>query len=377
LGWLVFLFLAVAFLAYANGANDNFKGVATLFGSHTTNYKRALLWATGTTLAGALCSVVLAEGLVKTFSGKGLVPPEVAASTTFALSVALGAGLTVIIATIVGFPISTTHSLTGALAGAGLVACGAELNFGALGKSFFIPLLVSPLIATALAGGLYPAMKWFRDRLGVTKRWVICTVSPAALAAAGNPGADMAIEVSADDTPEPAPQAAEEGGIMKIEEYEGTLMGMQCQSVLDTAHYLSAGVVSFARGLNDTPKIVALLLVANAVGVHWGLLAVGIAMAIGGLVNARKVAETMSLKITPMSHGQGFTANVVTGLLVVVASRLGVPVSTTHVSCGSLFGIGASGKSGDVKVISEIILSWVLTLPVGAASAALAYWVFS
>ncbi|HJN17084.1 MAG TPA: inorganic phosphate transporter, partial [Armatimonadota bacterium] len=372
MGWLIFLFIAVAFLAYANGANDNFKGVATLFGSHTTNYKKALLWATGTTLAGALCSVLLAEGLVKTFSGKGLVPPEIAASTTFALAVALGAGLTVIIATVIGFPISTTHSLTGALTGAGLVACGAELNFGALGKSFFIPLLASPLIALVLAGGLYPFMKWIRDKLGITKKWVICTVSPAALAGAGNTGVDMAVAVAPEKETAPPAESSESGDTMRVEQYDGEVLGMQCQSVLDTAHFASAGMVSFARGLNDTPKIVALLLVANAVGVHWGLLAVGIAMAIGGLLNARKVAEKMSLKITPMSHGQGFTANVVTGFLVVVASRMGVPVSTTHVSCGSLFGIGASGKSGDMKVISEIILSWVLTLPVGALAAGLA-----
>ena len=68
------LFLATLFLAYSNGANDNFKGVATLFGSQTTNYKVAIWWATITTFAGSVCSIFLAQTLLKNFSGKGLVP---------------------------------------------------------------------------------------------------------------------------------------------------------------------------------------------------------------------------------------------------------------------------------------------------------------
>ena len=63
------------FLAYANGANDNFKGVATLYGSGTTSYKRALLWATATTFLGSATALLLAQALLTTFTGKGLVPP--------------------------------------------------------------------------------------------------------------------------------------------------------------------------------------------------------------------------------------------------------------------------------------------------------------
>ena len=70
---LTLLFLVTCFLAYSNGANDNFKGVATLFGSKTTSYGRAIWWATITTFAGSVCSIFLAEELVKNFSGKGLV----------------------------------------------------------------------------------------------------------------------------------------------------------------------------------------------------------------------------------------------------------------------------------------------------------------
>ena len=151
-----------------------------------------------------------------------------------------------------------------------------------------------------------------------------------------------------------------------IQRYTGRFLGVNCQKSLDAAHFMSAGVVCFARGLNDTPKIMAILLAAQALEVRSGLLVVGCAIALGGLLNAKRVAETMSSKITRLNHGQGFTANLITGLLVVFASRLGVPVSTTYVSVGSIFGIGLITRQANIRVISGIILSWILTLPVAA-----------
>jgi inorganic phosphate transporter, PiT family len=78
---------------------------------------------------------------------------------------------------------------------------------------------------------------------------------------------------------------------------------MNAGRVLDVLHFLSGGAVSFARGLNDTPKIAALLLVAGASGAHWGLASVAVAMAVGGLLNAKRVADTMSHKLTGMNTG--------------------------------------------------------------------------
>jgi PiT family inorganic phosphate transporter len=159
-----------------------------------------------------------------------------------------------------------------------------------------------------------------------------------------------------------------------VERYSGKLMGVNTQKALDGLHFVSAGMVSFARGLNDTPKIAAILLAVSALRIEWGLLAVGIGMSAGGLLSARKVARTMSQRISPLNHGQGFTANLVTAFLVVVASRFGVPVSTTHVSCGSLFGIGLTTNEGDKSVMAQILLSWILTLPCAALAAATAAW---
>src|SRR5438094_9573266 len=115
--------------------------------------------------------------------------------------------------------------------------------------------------------------------------------------------------------------------------------------------------------MNDTPKIVALLLLWKAFDIQWGFAAIAAMMAIGGLLNARKVAETMSRKITTMNHGQGFTANLTTAILVVLASLFGLPVSTTHVSVGSLFGIGLTTGRAHPRVICSLFSSWLSTLP--------------
>src|SRR3989454_2445380 len=166
---MAFLFLAACFLAYSNGANDNFKGVASLFGSRTCSYKTAITWATLTTGAGSIAAIFLAQSLLKKFSGKGLVPDALTAQPEFLLAVASGAGLTVVLATLLGFPISTTHGLTGALFGGGLVAVGSSVKFAVLGKTFVMPLVVSPLLAIATGAMLYILFRFARLRLGVTK----------------------------------------------------------------------------------------------------------------------------------------------------------------------------------------------------------------
>src|ERR1700758_2245889 len=96
------LLTAVLFVAYNNGANDNFKGVATLFGSGTCTYRQALACATVTTLAGLLLARLLAGGLVESYKGKGLVPDDVIRQAGFLLAVSLGAALTVLLATWTG-----------------------------------------------------------------------------------------------------------------------------------------------------------------------------------------------------------------------------------------------------------------------------------
>ena len=120
---LIYLLVAsVALLSFANGANDNFKGVATLWGAGRTSYAKALAWATGFTLLGSNPAVWFATGLVAKFNGSNLLSSDIYTQLPFVGGVALGVAATVLLASRLGFPVSTTHALTGGLIGAGIAA---------------------------------------------------------------------------------------------------------------------------------------------------------------------------------------------------------------------------------------------------------------
>lgn len=149
---IALLFLTALGLAYWNGANDDFKGVASLYASGTTTYRTALLWGVGATLLGSVASVFLAQALLEVFSGKGLVPPAVAGGELFLLGVAGGAGGTVLLATVLGLPISTTHVSVGALFGIGLTTGQANLP---VVRDVVLSWVVTLPCAAALGAGVY------------------------------------------------------------------------------------------------------------------------------------------------------------------------------------------------------------------------------
>lgn len=350
------------FLAYANGANDNFKGVATLFGSGTANYKVALYWATVTTALGSVTALFIAQELLHAFSGKGLVADSLLASPAFSLSVAFAAGSTVMLATRFGFPISTTHALIGALVGVGLFGSDAGINFEQLGSAFLLPLLLSPFIALLLTCLVYKTASFISYRVNFKKETCICVGNEVVhvVEPGGDPDIAMALvsqkitTLSVGDEP------------VCRQRYAGKLFGTTGDVVIDKLHYLSSGIVGFARGLNDTPKIAAILMAGSTVSPTFAIITVAVFIAIGALISARSVAETLSHRITEMDPGQGLAANVVTGFVVIFASKLGMPVSTTHVSSGALFGIGMITGKANYKMIGKILAAWLITLPVAA-----------
>jgi len=356
------LVVAVLLLAYANGANDNFKGVATLFGSATCDYRRALAVATVATLLGSLAALVAAKGLLAAFSGKGLVAATALADPAFLPAVAVGAAATILLATRIGMPVSTTHALVGALIGGGLAA-GGGVHLAPLIHTFVVPLLASPVLALGGAALLYPLLRNGRRFLGVGRESCLCVGEVAPVLARA--GGSCAIAVETRQIQLTAATAGE-----CAHRYTGRVVGVQAQALLDGLHYASAVAVSFARGLNDTPKIAALLAGVGALGSDHAIVACAVAIGVGGLLAARRVAETVGHRVTAMNEGQGFTANVVTAFFVIVASRWGVPVSTTHVACGALAGIGGATGNAKWRMIATIALAWVATLPVAAALAA-------
>jgi inorganic phosphate transporter, PiT family len=335
--WALVILGATLFVAYANGANDNFKGVATLFGSGIADYRTALSWATAATAAGSLAAFFLASNLIAVFQGTGLVPAALLQSPPFLAAVIFGAAATVFAATQIGMPISTTHALTGAWFGSAIMAGG--INVIPLLQSFFLPLLASPLIAIGLSLVTYSVVRAGLRLAGVNKETCVCIgneMLPVTVTGEG-----MVVASSSSSLRVIVDQKAH-----CVRRFTGSMWGVSAQHLMDCGHFLSAGAVSFARGLNDTPKIVAIGLTGSALEITWAIGFVAFMMALGGLVSARKVAETVSKRITAMEPEQGLSANLVTGFLVIVASKWGLPVSTTHVSCGALFGIGvANGQA--------------------------------
>lgn len=356
----ILLFAAVLFLSFSNGSNDNFKGVATLRGSRIATYRTALLWGTAFTFMGSLASLWVSSGLIALFSGNGLVPHEVVRQGLFLVAVAFGSAVTVCLASRIGAPVSTTHALLGAIIGAGVAGAGIQqVNLSALWMRAFLPLTVSPLLSLLLTVVLFPSVAFVAGR--VRDCFCVGQMELKALPVAGGSGSE-------------APTFRMMSVVLDRHERCEGLKAPVTVYLVDGLHWLSAGFMSFTRGINDTPKIVALLLGGSLVGLTADFFVIASAMAIGGVMGAARVARTMSEKITPMDPFQGLTANLITSLLVGVASLLGLPVSTTHVSCGSLFGIGLLRRGeADWRMAGQILLSWIVTLPLAAIAAGLFY----
>ncbi len=353
-----FLIVAGMFLAFANGANDNFKGFATVWGANALGYRAALACASAAAAAGSLVSMLLAEGLTRQFSGKGLVGDEVVANPAFLAAVAASAAATVLGATRVGLPISTTHALIGALLGAGLAA--GPVNVGALAAIFLAPLLFSP-IASAVLGFVAHAFTWPSLR----GRDCLCVVADNAVVPAdGTAGAMRNTQ-----TPAAAILASsEECNLLPAQHVRIPING-----VLDGVHVLSAVSVCFARSVNDTPKLAALLVAAQGLGNAGPATLAAIAMVAGGALFSRRVAETMSLRLNRFDAPQGLMANLITAVLVLGASALALPVSTTHVSVGAIAGVGARARTVDWAAVRSVLLAWGATLPFAALCAWLTY----
>lgn len=380
---LALMLFSVAWLAFANGANDNFKGVATLFASRTTNYRTAINWAMITTLAGSIAALLLGTALIKAFSGKGLVGAEVLADRDFLLSVTLAAATTVFLATRMGFPISTTHAIVGGLVGAGLIAPGG-VELMLLGSRFALPLLVAPLLAVILTLALYFTFTKSRKALGVDRQTCVCIGANEHVVAVNMPplspvisnDGTLSMHSSCGTHTIPTGLRVTVGQEAECRQrYQGHVIGINAEKLVNGLHFLTAGTVGFARGLQDTAKITGLLVGAGVVGLSdpssllWGIVLVGLCMALGGYLAAGRIAETLAHKIADMNSGQGFTANLVTSILVTGSALFGWGVSTTHCSVGGLFGIGIANRSAHWQMIRQIILAWLITLPVAASLA--------
>lgn len=363
------LLLTMALVAFANGCNDNAKGVATLIGSRMFDRRPAIAWANLATFLGALLSIPMAlfvnVQLVKAFGGSGLLPAGVTVTGHYLLAVGLAAALTVLAATRLGMPVSTTHGLLGALLGAGLIAVGPrQIAWPTLGARFALPLLLSPALGALASLALFRAIRAGLDAAKVEKRLCLC-VEDVEAPVVTRPGGLVLLATGRTLTVDE---------VRKCEaRYSGTLLTFSAQKALEAGQLATSGLVSFARGLNDTPKIAGLVVAAGMLAVPSALALVAAFMLLGGILFTRRIERTMAEKITEMDAREGFAASLVTATLVLLASYGGLPVSTTHVSVGALFGIGIANGTARRKTVATIVGAWVTTLPFAAALAAVLY----
>lgn len=347
-------------VAYLNGANDVSKGVATLAGSNITDYRRAIRWGALWTGAGGLASSVLSKTLIGTF-GAGLLAQQGAPTLIETLAVLLGVAACVGLATRLGLPVSTTHAIVGSVAGVYSFSLGvAGVNWGALAGKVVLPLLVSPVLALGLVVAALRAERLITRRLAKAPECLCVDIGPAFIPA-GLAGTGSALALAQ------APQVHVSVGSQK-----GCATGRPAAFRVTSTHlhWLTSGATNFARGLNDTPKIAALLLLTLAAsrGIPmpkssvFAVVALGIAA--GSWIAGKKVAKFLAEKVTPMDHQEGFIANLVTAGLVGPGAALGWPMSTTHVSSGAIVGVGVPKKAGlNWETVQSMVLAWSVTIP--------------
>jgi PiT family inorganic phosphate transporter len=351
----------VLMLAYANGANDVSKAVATLVGSGITNYRTAISWGTIWTMLGAVTAASWATAMLKTFT-TGILKGQVPSSGALGVAIITAAILWVLFATWRGWPVSTTHAILGGLCGSAVVMLGMSgVEWATVVKKAAMPLALSPVVAFVVTWSLLPLVQ------ATVGRWsghCLCLQPRTGTLIAVTPQGQSRVlyQARGPDVVVDSPAACKQSGL------SGLTVGM------DSIHWLSSGTASFARGLNDAPKIVSLILIMQMSGqIGSGGLLVGFVLTamstgLGSYFGGRRVTEVLAEKITRMSHTEGLVANLTTSALVTATAVLGMPVSTTHVSSSAIIAVGTRNGVQAVRwgTVKDMFLAWMVTIPVAA-----------
>ena len=356
-----------AFVAYTNGANDVSKGIATLAGSGVSSYRRAIFWGTLWTTCGSIAAFVFSSALVTTF-GKGLIAAGVTPTLPAAVAILIGAGLWVGLATRLGLPVSTTHAIVGSIAGVMSLAYGsAGINWSVLTGKVVLPLLLSPIASLLLTT---VALKLW-NRLSPSAADCVCAEIADQRTVLASTSANLEV----------APLSVPAVRFVNCQTDQVGVPSFPTLSItFDRLHWFTSATASFARGLNDAPKMVALVVAAASLSgfsSHTSFLAyvlISFGILAGSLQAGRRVTTVLAERITPMDHREGFIANLVTSLLIGPGAVAGLPMSITHVASGAIIGIGVH-KDGavDWQRVKAMAAAWVVTLPAAALLGVVSY----
>jgi inorganic phosphate transporter, PiT family len=407
----VFLVLAVifgAYMAWGIGANDVANAMGTPVGSGAITVKQAIIIAAIFEFAGAF----IAGGQVTATIRKGIIDPgSIAGNPEYLvygmLASLLAAAIWLMIASTRGWPVSTTHTIVGAIVGFATVGIGIDaVHWGKIG-SIVASWLVSPLIGGGIAlllmisirklilnaekpfekarlwgpvyvflvgwivglVTLFKGLKHLNLELTGMQSLVAATVIGIVLAFIGKL---LINRVKVD------PEADKDYHYASVEKVFVPLM------------MFTAAAMAFAHGSNDVANaigpIAAVVSIVQSGGEVvqkaelpiWILLLGGAGIVVGLATMGYRVMETIGTKITELTPTRGYCATLAAATTVVLASKTGLPVSTTQIAVGAVMGVGLARGVGaiDLRVVGGIILSWLVTLPAGGILAALFFFMF-
>ena len=398
---LIFIILACLFgffMAWGVGANDVANAMGTSVGSKAITVKQAIIIATIFEFAGAF----LAGGQVTATIRKGILDADVVAGTPELLvygmlASLLAAGIWLLVASRFGWPVSTTHSIIGAIVGFAAVGIGMEVvQWGKVG-SIAMSWVVSPLLAGTIAFALFISVQKLilgtEDPLGNAKRYVPIYIFfvgfVVALVTIFKGLKHVGLHLS----------TAESYGAAALVGIAATLIGISMikrlsfdpeadrdfhftnvEKIFAVLMMFTACAMAFAHGSNDVANAIGPLAAVVSIVEHdgvvtqksalpmWILALGGLGIVIGLMTYGKKVMATIGTQITELTPSRGFAATLAAATTVVLASGTGLPISTTHTLVGAVLGVGlARGIAAiNLNMVRTIFISWVVTLPAGA-----------
>jgi len=407
----VFLILAVVFGLYMTwgiGANDVANAMGTSVGSGAITVKQAILAAAIFEFAGAF----IAGGSVTSTIRKGIIDagaiqgqPELLVYGM--LASLLAAGIWLMIASARGWPVSTTHSIVGAIVGFAAAGIGMDAvkweKIGQITASWVVSPLLGGVIAMLLMWSIRSLILNADNPFRMAKRWgpayvflvgwIVSLVTlfkglkHLDLHLTGTQSFLAAVVFGA--------VVALIGNILidrvKIDEAaDRSFHYASVEKVFTPMMIFTACAMAFAHGSNDVANgigpmaaVVATIqsggeVVQKADLPLWILVLGGVGIVVGLSTMGYRVMQTIGTRITELTPSRGFCATLAAASTVVLASKTGLPVSTTHIAVGAVMGVGLARGIGalDLRVIGNIVVSWLVTLPAGAILAALFFFLF-
>ena len=388
-----------AYMAINIGANDVANNMGPAVGANALTMGGAIAIAVIFESAGAL----IAGGDVVSTIAKGIIAPEsMGTAQTFIwamMAALLSAALWVNLATWVGAPVSTTHSVVGGVMGAGIAAAGLSAVNWTTMSAIAASWVISPVLGGAIAAGFLWLIKariiYQPDKIAAARKWVpmlVGLMGGVFAAYLALKGLKRIIKID-------MPTALLIGAVIGLAIWVVMIPVIRKQSeglenrnkslkvLFGIPLVVSAALLSFAHGAND---------VANAVGplaaiVHasetgsftdaisipiWVMIIGAFGISFGLFLFGPKLIRMVGGQITKLNPMRAYCVALSAAITVIVASWLGLPVSSTHIAVGGVVGVGMARGIGaiDLRVIGGIVMSWIITLPVGGVLAALFYY---